>query len=259
MKKKELLIIIPVFNEEESIEKFLSLLFSSDVVNIADILVINDASTDATLNIVKRMDLSVISHPYNLGYGMALQTGYKYAVSNKYRYLIQMDSDGQYDLHDILNIYNCLRSGESPDLVIGSRFLIENQSFPISLKKRLAIYFFRKAIQLAGKQEISDPTSGLQGLTYPVFSYYAQIGNFDNDCPDANMLVQMALLGYRIQEIPVVWHQRKEGKSTCVGMIDAILSMCVMFFRICNVFVRGKKSMLAKPIFNKGGTYFEEK
>ncbi len=258
MKRNELLIIIPAYNEEESIGKFLSLLVSSDVINFADMLIINDASTDATLNIVKKMNIPVISHPYNLGYGTALQTGYKYAVSNHYKYLIQMDSDGQHDICNIQKIYSCLQSRETPDLVIGSRFLKESRTFPISLKKRLAIHFFRKAIKLASKQEISDPTSGLQGLTYPVFEYYAQMGNFDNNYPDANMLVQMALLGYQIREIPAVMHQRKAGKSMHFGIIEPLLYMCIMFFSTCNVFVRSKKNMLTKPISDKGGTYFEE-
>ena len=174
--KKKLLIIIPAYNEEGSIGKFLSQLISSD-----------------------ELPILVISHPYNLGYGTALQTGYKYGVYNDYQYLIQMDSDGQHDICNIPNIYACLKSHKAPDLVIGSRFLKESQSFPISLKKRLAIHFFRKAVKLASKQEISDPTSGLQGLTRSVFEYYAQVGNFDNNYPDANMLVQMALLECKIR------------------------------------------------------------
>lgn len=256
--KKKLLIIIPAYNEEGSIGKFLSQLISSDVINYADILVINDASTDATLSIVKKLHIPVISHPYNLGYGTALQTGYKYGVYNDYQYLIQMDSDGQHDICNIPNIYACLKSHKAPDLVIGSRFLKESQSFPISLKKRLAIHFFRKAVKLASKQEISDPTSGLQGLTRSVFEYYAQVGNFDNNYPDANMLVQMALLGYQIQEIPATMHPREAGKSMHFGIIEPILYMCIMFFSTCNVFIRSKKHMLAKPISDKGGTHFEE-
>ena len=165
--KKELLIIIPAYNEEGAIGQFLSQLISSDAVNFADVLVINDASTDATQRIVQKLNVPIISHPYNLGYGTALQTGYKYAVFNGYRYLIQMDSDGQHDVCNIQRIFGCLKSKKAPDLVIGSRFLKESQSFPISLKKRLAIHFFRKAVKLASKQEISDPTSGLQGLTRP--------------------------------------------------------------------------------------------
>ena len=256
--KKELLIIIPAYNEEGAIGQFLSQLISSDAVNFADVLVINDASTDATQRIVQKLNVPIISHPYNLGYGTALQTGYKYAVFNGYRYLIQMDSDGQHDVCNIQRIFGCLKSKKAPDLVIGSRFLKESQSFPISLKKRLAIHFFRKAVKLASKQEISDPTSGLQGLTRPVFEYYAQMGNFDNNYPDANMLVQMALLGYQIKEIPAVMHQRKTGKSMHFGIIEPILYICIMFFSTCNVFIRNKKNMLAKPNLNKGGNNFEK-
>ena len=77
---KELLIIIPAYNEEASISGFLSKLLADESHTYADILVINDASTDNTLSIVQKLNIPVISHPYNLGYGTALQTGYKYAV-----------------------------------------------------------------------------------------------------------------------------------------------------------------------------------
>ena len=102
---KELLIIIPAYNEEASISVFLSKLLADESHTYADILVINDASTDNTLSIVQELNIPVISHPYNLGYGTALQTGYKYAVINGYQYIIQIDSDGQHDVCNIQRIY----------------------------------------------------------------------------------------------------------------------------------------------------------
>lgn len=259
MQKHELLIIIPAYNEEESIKGFLSSLTESDVPDFADILVINDASVDATADIVKSFQIPVISHPYNLGYGTALQTGYKYAVAKDYRYVIQIDADGQHDICNISKIYDCLRSKENPDMVIGSRFLKESQSFAIPITKKLAILFFRKAVYAASRQKITDPTSGLQGLNRSVFAYYAQFGNFDNNYPDANMIIQMALLGYHIQEIPAVMHMRHAGKSMHFGILEPLFYMCVMIFSTCNVLIRSKRKLLAKPIQNQGGTHLEEK
>ena len=166
---KELLIIIPAYNEEASISGFLSKLLADESHTYADILVINDASTDNTLSIVQELNIPVISHPYNLGYGTALQTGYKYAVINGYQYIIQIDSDGQHDVCNIQRIYELLTSKEKPDLVIGSRFLKGSQSFPISLTKKIAIAFFSIVIRLTSRQKISAPTSGLQGLNRKVF------------------------------------------------------------------------------------------
>lgn len=259
MIKHELLIIIPAYNEEESIGKFLSALIAHGTLDFADVVVINDASTDATASIVKALQIPIISHPYNLGYGTALQTGYKYAVAKGYRYLIQIDGDGQHNVCNISRIYDCLRSQKAPDLVIGSRFLEGSQNYTISFTKEIAIRFFRKAIKIASKKMITDPTSGLQGLNYSVFSYYAQFGNFDNNYPDANMIVQMALLGYQIQEIPAVMHKRQSGKSMHFGIIEPILYMCIMVFSTCNVFIRSKRNLLARPIQDKGETHVEKK
>lgn len=250
--KHELLIIIPAFNEEESIGTFLSSLKTANVLDFADVVVINDASKDATAEVVKNLGFPLISHPYNLGYGTALQTGYKYGIMNDYQYIIQIDSDGQHDACNISRIYDALRqkdeNGNSPDLIIGSRFLKESRSFSISWVKKLAIRFFRHVIRLASHQTITDPTSGLQGLSRSVFEYYARFGNFDNNYPDANMIVQMSLLGYQICEIPAIMHERKAGQSMHFGIIKPILYMCVMIFSTFNVFVRYRWKLLQKKV-----------
>lgn len=260
--KKELLILIPAYNEEESIGAFLDKLQKADVTGYADILVINDASRDSTPEIVEAMGFSVIHHPFNLGYGMALQTGYKYGVAQNYRYIIQIDSDGQHDICNIPALYHCLRNAEAdttaPDMVIGSRFLEGSQSFPLSFPKRVAISFFRKFIKWTSKQTILDPTSGLQGLSRSVFEYYSHFGNFDSNYPDANMIVQMALLGYQIKEIPAIMHERKAGQSMHFGIVKPILYMFVMIFSTSNVYIRNKWKLLPKPTLNKGGTTIEK-
>ena len=84
MRKKELLIIIPAYNEGENIQKVLRQIEGLEIDGkgisaLADILVINDASRDSTSWRVKEMQYPMISQPYNMGYGSALQTGYKYA------------------------------------------------------------------------------------------------------------------------------------------------------------------------------------
>lgn len=240
--QKEVLIILPAYNEEASIGVFLKKLTASPAMNFADVLVINDASRDATGQIARAAGVTVLNHPFNLGYGSALQTGYKYAVVENYRYLIQLDSDGQHDVCNVEMLYRQLKAAvDTPDLVIGSRFLTGSQSFTISPVKKLAISFFRKFIRLTSGQRITDPTSGLQGMNRDVFSYYAKYGHFDTNYPDANMIVQMSLLHYRIREIPAVMHQRKAGQSMHFGIIEPICYMFIMVFSTCNVYLRNRK------------------
>ena len=132
---KEVLILIPAHNEEKNIRSVLEPLTRDPYSSLMDVLVINDASTDATAEVVAAYPVKVISQVFNLGYGAALQTGYKYASQRHYRYVIQLDADGQHDVCNVMNIYEALHrpdaNGVLPDIVIGSRFVEGSISFPI--------------------------------------------------------------------------------------------------------------------------------
>ena len=92
MKEKEVLIIIPAYNEAANIGKVLDQLEKPEISDIADILVMNDASVDATNWLVKARGHALVTHVFNLGYGSGIQLGYKYAVRRGYKYVIQMDN-----------------------------------------------------------------------------------------------------------------------------------------------------------------------
>lgn len=244
---RDVLIVIPAYNEEASIGKLLEQLQRPDIRALADVLVVNDASADRTSMISKEYDVTVISHIFNLGYGSALQLGYKYAVRRGYKYVIQLDADGQHDISNIHALYKALTltrpgaSGRVPDIVIGSRFAEGSVSFPISGVKRLAIRFFRWSIRHATGRVILDPTSGLQGLNRRAFLYYSMFHNFNFDYPDANMIIQMLLLGYDVVEIPAVMHERRAGVSMHAGIWKPLLYMMVLPLSIFSVIVRIKK------------------
>ncbi len=241
--KKQLLIIIPAYNEEKNIGELLDRLKEPDIAGIADVLVMDDASKDKTRQIVLDKQLQVVSHVFNLGYGSGLQVGYKYAISNDYEYVIQMDADGQHDISNVLSIYNKLitpdENGKCPDIVLGSRFLEGSVTFPISKVKKIAINLFRFLIKLGTGQKIMDPTTGLQGLSKRAIAFYGGYNHFDDKYPDANMIMQMILLGYRVVEIPAVMHARTEGVSMHSGL-KPILYMLRMMFSIIAVWVRIK-------------------
>lgn len=105
---KDTLIIIPAYNEQEQIGALLDALAAPEIAEIADVLVMNDASSDQTSRIAREHGANVVSHVYNLGYGGGLQVGYKYAVRRNYKYVIQMDADGQHDPCNVLQIYRML-------------------------------------------------------------------------------------------------------------------------------------------------------
>lgn len=239
---KEVLVLIPAYNEEESIGDFLKKLKAAGVYELADVLVINDFSRDQTVQIAHEHDVKVINHVYNLGYGSALQLGYKYAVRKKYKYVLQLDADGQHDACNVFNLYNALTTpdadGHTPDIVIGSRFEKGSETFYINGLKRVSIKFFRWMIKKITHTEINDPTSGLQGLNRDAFLYYSKYQNFDNMYPDANMIVQMLMLGYRIVEIPSVMHERVAGESMHSGILKPLIYMMVMPLSVLAVYLR---------------------
>ncbi|MBQ9142131.1 MAG: glycosyltransferase family 2 protein [Lachnospiraceae bacterium] len=241
LKQKELLIIIPAYNEGKTIGALLEKLEQPEIAKIADVLVMNDASKDDTADVVRARNHTVITHVYNLGYGSGLQVGYKYAYRRGYQYVIQMDADGQHDACNVPVLYERLKTadeaGKYPDIVIGSRFLEGSKTFPISAVKKLAITMFRMLIKLGTGKTILDPTSGLQGLSRRAFGFYAGFGHFDDKYPDANMIMQMLLLGFQVEEVPSVMHARTEGVSMHSGL-KPIKYMFRMMFSIIAVWVR---------------------
>lgn len=241
MKRKELLIIIPAYNEEPTIGSLLRQLDQPEIKDIADVLVMNDHSTDKTNMLVKLNNRELVSHVYNLGYGGGLRLGYKFAVRRGYKYVIQMDADAQHDVCNIPAIYRHLRTpdenGNLPDIVLGSRLVEGSSFFPLSFAKKIAFALFRGMIKLRTGKRIMDPTTGLQGLSRKAFLFYSLFGMFDDCYPDANMIMQMLLLGFKIKEVPAVMHLRMTGKSMHSGL-EPVFYMIRMFFSILAVMFR---------------------
>ena len=230
MRQKEVLLIIPAYNEEKNIEKVMKQLAQPEIADIVDVLVMNDASSDNTNWLAKE-------------YGSGLQLGYKYAIRRGYSYVIQMDADGQHDVCNIPKIYQRLKEkdddGRTPDIVLGSRFMKGSTEFEVSFAKKMAFVLFRKMLYLATGRKIADPTTGLQGLSRKAVLYYSKYNHFDDKYPDTNMITQMLLLDFKVVEIPAVMHARTSGKSMHSGL-KPIWYMMRMFYSVLAVIFRCK-------------------
>jgi glycosyltransferase involved in cell wall biosynthesis len=218
----QFLIIIPGYNEEENIAKVLQGILAQGLA--ADILVVNDGSLDQTAWIASQYPVTVVSHPYNLGYGAALQTGYKYATAKGYSFVLQFDGDGQHDPSNLKLLMNELEKG-NVDIVIGSRYLEGGTSFKTGAAKQVGVQFFRRLIKVTTGQKVSDPTSGLRGISAKVFAYYAVRDRFPADFPDADILIQQILRKYRIREIPAHMRIREAGVSMHAGLKPLLYMM----------------------------------
>lgn len=235
-----MLIIMPAHNEEENIVNVLTQLAAPEITEIADVLVMNDASSDKTNRIVKEKGHLLVTNVFNLGYGSAIQMGYKYAIRKRYKYVIQMDADGQHDVCNIPVLYERLRTpnerGECPDIVLGSRFVEGSSEYAVPFTKKIAFCLFRFLIKRITGKKINDPTTGLQALSWRATLYYSRYGHFDDKYPDANMIIQMLLLGYRVEEAPAVMHNREHGVSMHSGLKPLVYLFRMIFSILAVVF-----------------------
>ena len=237
----ELLIIIPAHNEEKNLPSVFADMKAQSVFDYADVLVINDASTDDTARVIEESNAKCLNFIYNLGYGNALQAGYKYAMEHGYTYLIQMDADGQHDVSNIPVLYNELRKEpNSPDVVLGSRFLESSGSYSPGIFKAVGFKYFEFITKVMGGGVIKDVTTGLQGLSRRAFTYYAGYDNFDSKFPDANMILQMKLLGFTVVQVPATMHIRTEGEGMHSGFIKPVKYMIRSTIALLTVWIRIK-------------------
>jgi glycosyltransferase involved in cell wall biosynthesis len=225
------IILIPAFNEERRIAAVISSIKSA--LPGADVLVVDDGSRDGTAAAARRSGAIVVSHPFNMGYGAAIQTGYKYARDKGYDYLVQLDADGQHDPTCIPSLLAPVMDGDA-DIAIGSRFL--GSSYQPPLARRAGMALFCRIVSLVTGLSVTDTTSGFQAFNRDVILFFAT-DIFPVDYPDADMLIMLHRAGFRMTEVPVRMFENSEGKSMHSGikplyyMFKMLLSICVTLMR----------------------------
>lgn len=232
---KELLVIVPAYNEEKNIMGVVNDLQTQ--LDFADILVINDNSSDNTAQILQENGVNFVTTPFNLRYAGVIQAGFKYAISQEYEYVAQFDGDGQHLASELRKMYNTIKK-EKADIVIGSRFM-EKTEYKHSFARMIGTTIFQKIIKWSCKQEITDPTSGLQILSKPVYTRYSKIANYP-DFPDANLIIEMILSGYKIVEVPVIMKERLYGESMHAGIWGPFMYMIRMMYSIIVILINYK-------------------
>lgn len=178
-----LLIALPAWNEERNLAAVLDELRGAWPA--ARLLVVDDASTDGTAALARGLGAEVLSLPFHLGYGAAVQTGIKYALRGGYGVVVTFDADGQHDPADVGGLLAALAGGA--DLAVGSRALAEG-SYRGSLARRWGRRLFGTVARLLTGLELTDPTSGLKALGRRAQVLYA-LSRFPDRYPDADALV----------------------------------------------------------------------
>lgn len=203
-----MLIIIPAFNEEASIGSVIK-----DVrthLPGADIAVVNDGSWDNTAKIASAHNVIVLSHPYNMGIGATMQTGYKYALLKGYDVAVQVDADGQHPADQIKTLLEPILNGKA-DLVVGSRFLGEGGYKP-SIARGFGMSFFSRLVSFIVSARITDTTSGFRAAGKDCIEFFSR--SYPDDYPEVEALVLLHRRGFSIMEVPVRMEERASGRSS---------------------------------------------
>lgn len=201
------LILVPACNEQGRVGRVLQGIRDSGVD--VDVLVINDGSVDETAREARSRGALVATHPFNLGYGAALHTGYMYARKRGYKRIVQLDADGQHDPVSIPGLLEGLHQGH--DVVIGSRYL-DGSAPPTSWMRSLGSRLFAWIVTTWTGVRITDPTSGFQAMNARALEELNHAG-FPEDYPDADVLILLSRAGCRLCEVPVRMHPRRGGVS----------------------------------------------
>ena len=219
----KVLMIIPAYNEELNIESTVSKLlkYNKKSSNEIDYIVINDGSTDNTLDVCRKNNYKVIPLINNLGIGGAVQTGYKYALKNNYDVAIQFDGDGQHDENYIDKLVKEIEKGN--DFVIGSRFITNLSKFKSTGTRRMGIKILSGLIKICTGKKIYDPTSGFRAANKKIIELFAK--QYPLEYPEPESCVSLIRKGYKVKEIPVEMNERKFGTSS----IKPLKSIYYMF------------------------------
>ncbi len=231
MKSKKL-VIIPAYNESESIRDTVREIISK--APDFDYVVVNDCSTDNTLQILMDEGFNYLDLPVNLGIGGAVQAGYRYAEENGYDIAVQVDGDGQHDPEYLGKMAEELEKSEA-DMIIGSRF-IEKEGFQSSALRRVGIKYFTGLIKLVTGKTVTDPTSGLRMIGRNVIEEFAD--KYPRDYPEPESVVAILKHRRKVVEMPVKMRERQGGTSS-IHMWKSVYYMIKVTIAILIERVRG--------------------
>ena len=228
------LAIIPAYNEAASVADVVASLRRH--APQFDALVVDDGSTDATAAVAQAAGACVIRHPFNLGIGGAVQTGYRYAQEHDYDIAVQVDGDGQHDVRHLAEFVEFLRRNPHVDMVTGSRFLaLDRDGYRSSASRRLGIRIFASILSAITRRKVTDPTSGFRMTTRRGITLFAN--DYPHDYPEVEAVLMVHSHRLESAELPVRMKVRTGGASSIGStqsvyyMVKVLLALFVGLFR----------------------------
>ena len=211
------LVIIPTYNEKENIEAIIRKTFS--ISNLCHILIVDDGSPDGTAQIVNALqteynpNLHLIERKGKLGLGTAYIRGFKFALENNYKYVIEMDADFSHNPADLPKLYNaCAHNGA--DVSLGSRYKngVNVVNWPMS--RVLMSFFASKYVKIITGLPLHDSTAGFVCYSINVLkSLKLDKIKFIGYAFQIEMKFKSWKKGFKIEEVPIIFTDRTEGVS----------------------------------------------
>lgn len=226
------LAVVPAYNEADTVAMVVDALRQR--VPEYDVVVIDDGSTDETRVLAEAAGARVLRHPFNLGIGGAVQSGFHFAMENDYDLVVQVDGDGQHDPAEIRRLEEAIQ-GSDVDMVCGSRFLSKDMRYPAPVSRRTGIHIFAFLMSRFTGQRISDPTSGFRIFNRRAIALFAR--DYPHDYPEVEALLMLHHHRLRMREVPVRMFQRGGGVSSIgsgksvVYMLKVLLAIFVGMLR----------------------------
>jgi len=224
------LAVVPAYNEASTLGAVLDEL--ADHVPHFDIVVVDDGSTDETARVARQHGARVLRHPFNLGIGGAVQSGFRHALENDYDYMVQVDADGQHDPGEIRKLIERMRNDPTVDVVCGSRFLSPDLTYPAPVSRRTGIHLFAFLLRRIVGPRVSDPTSGFRLYNRSAIRVFAR--DYPHDFPEVEAILMLHHHRLGMCETPVNMRQRGGGVSSLGGsgksayyMIKVLLALGV--------------------------------
>ncbi len=236
------LLILPAHNEAGNLPRVIP--EARAAAPDFDMVVIDDGSRDPTAAVAASLGAEVVTLPVNLGYGGAVQTGFRYAVEHGYDLAVVMDSDGQHDPAGIHLLAETVLSGQA-DVAIGSRFR-GRMAYHQPWVKRVGMRLFAWTVSRITRRDVTDPTSGFQALNRDALRFFAY-DNYPVDYPDADTLLVLHYAGFRVTEAPVTMRERLSGVSMHSGW-KPFYYVFKMWLAISMVVLRERTHMSARRI-----------
>lgn len=224
--------IVPAYNEEDSLRTVLEEIHAVDPE--LEVVVVNDGSTDNTAKVAAAAGAAVVSLPFNVGIGGAVQTGYQYALEHGFEVAIQVDADGQHDPREIGQVLEPVFDGRA-DLVVGTRF-VTGGGYRGTRLRRVGIRIFAAVVSLLVGQRVSDTTSGFRAVNRRALKLFA--AEYPHDYPEVESIVLLSRHRLRMLEVPVQMRVRETGNSSITAMRSAYYMIKVLLALFIGIFRR---------------------